>query len=241
MAIALVQTAVLGAIGSGASQQTGAFAAQPTVGNYLLAWAWGWNGQGGTIGFSAFSDTGANAYTVPANAKQGINNDLWCAVGYAKVATAGASFKVTATATATGGSVMVVASEFSGVLAASPVDGAAVGITGTTGIPAPGSLAFTAGDLVVAVMARDATTYLGSTPTGFTRAAFQNDGTNFQVGEALYAIGPASPTNPAWATSTTSWGTAQFALKAAAGGGAAAFVARRPYALGQAVPRAAFY
>lgn len=231
MAIALVQTAALGSTGSGTSQQTSAFGAQPTVGNYLVAWAWGWDNSHPTHVSCGFTDTGGNTYAVPAGAFQTIGSDLWVAVGYTKVATAGASFKVTATPvnSPTGylGSLMVVAVEFSGVAGTSPVDGAAVGTTGTTGIPAPGSKTLTAGDLVVALFSSDQTTYTTfgySTPSGFTRAAFQNDGSSFQVGEAIYAIGPASPSNPSWKTGTVNWAAAQFALLAASGGGAAIYV-----------------
>lgn len=238
MAITLVQTTTLGATGNGTSQQTGTFAAQPTVGNYIVAWGWGWSNN--AHGTPAFTDTGGNAYTVPSGAFQHIALDLWSLISYAKVATAGATFKVTLTSNmGINASVMVVAFEFGGVAATSPLDGTAGGTTGTTGVPAPGSKPLTSGSLVVAGMARNSTTFLGSTPTGFTRAAFQNDGTNFEVGEALYAINPASPTNPAWATSTTSWSASQFALLAA--GAAPAFVARPPSVHGQAVPRAAYY
>jgi hypothetical protein len=222
MAISLVQTAALGSTGSGLSQQTSAFGANPTVGNYLIAWAWGWNGSNHST--PTFTDTAGNAWAIPAGGLQEIAADLWLAVAYAKVTATGATFKVTCAEGTAGnfGSIMVVASEFSGIPATSPSDGAAVGATGTTGVPAPGSLTLTSGSLVVALFATDQTTYVTygySTPAGFTRAAFQNDGTNFQVGEAIYAIDPSSPSNPSWATGTVKWAAAQFALLATGGGG----------------------
>jgi hypothetical protein len=244
MAISLAQTAVLGALGSGTTQQTSAFGANPTVGNYLVAWAWGWGGGGAGSSFS-FADTGSNTYTFPTNAKQGTAvNDVWCMVAYTKVATTGASFKVTATVTGgSNGSIMVVASEFSGVAASSPLDGtAAAGATASTGVPAPGSLTLASGSLAVGVFSSDQTTYTTfgyGTPSGFTRVGFQDNGSSFQVGEAVYAIGPASPSNPSWKTGTVNWAAVQFALKSAAGG--AAFVADPPYVVRQAVPRAAYY
>jgi hypothetical protein len=222
MAIALIQTAGLGANGGGSSQQTLSFGVPPTVGNTIVAWTWGWSSAGhGAPQASTFSDTGGNSYLIPVGASYGQNFDLWLGVGYARVLTAGASFKVTATPNVgSNSSIMVVASEFSGVAAASPVDGgAAVGANGSTGVPAPGNLSFGPGDLLVAVMARDSASFLGSTPTGWNRIAFQNDGAAFSVGEAIYAIDPASPTNPSWATSTTVWGASQFALLAEATGG----------------------
>jgi hypothetical protein len=221
MAIVLVQTAALGATGSGSTIQTSAFGVQPTVGNYIVAWHWGWAGaHTGSIGATCFTDTGSNSYTNIG--AQTIDNSTYSLMGYTKVVTAGASFKITATPVMTGlttGDRLVVACEFSGILSTSPVDGTPIGAVGTTGAPAPGSLSFSSGDIVTAVLCRNEATYPGFTPTGFNRVAFENDGTNFQVGEAIYAINPTSPTNPSWITSSTSWSCSQAALKAAAAGG----------------------
>ncbi len=214
----LVQSTTLGTNSGGNSQATGAFATNPTVGNYLIVWAWGWTSSNhGTV---AFSDTGGNVYTVPTGSQQDQTRDLWCAIGFAKVATSGATFKVTCTPNASStGSILVVASEFSGGLASGPLDGAAVGTTGTSTSVAPGSLSFTAGDLVVAVSVDDNNTYGGSTPAGFTRVANETNGSTFEVGEAVYAIAPASPTNPARTITSAKWAAVQLALKPAAGGG----------------------
>jgi hypothetical protein len=137
------------------------------------------------------------------------------------VATSGSSFKVTsggpATSLSTGPSINVCGAEFSGG-ASSPADGNAVGTTGTSVTIAPGSLSFTANDLVISVSVDDNTTYGGSTPSGFTRSDFQNDGTNFEVGEGIYAIGPTSPTNPSRTITSAKWCSSQFALLAAATG-----------------------
>jgi hypothetical protein len=236
MAILHVQDAALGSASAATSQQTGAFAANPTVGNYLVAWGWGWMGSAHDL-TPSFSDTaGGNTWVVPANGYQQIALDLWGFLGYAKVAATGASFKISSTGarTATGGSIMVCAAEFSGVASTSPLDGSAVGTTNTTGIPAPGNLTLTSGSLVLGLMTSDQTTYTTfgySTPTGFTRAGMQNDGSTFQVGEAIWAINPTSPSNPSWATGTVKWAAAQFALLAAAGGASTA-VGGEPVQLG---------
>lgn len=219
MAIAFVQTGALGSAGTATSQQTSIFGTNPTVGNYLVAWAWGWSSSHQAT--PAFSDTGSNSWTVPTNAYQQIAADLWCIAGYTKVATSGSSFRITITTTGwTSGAIMVVASEFSGVASASPLDGSAVGTTGTTGAPAPGSLSFTSGDLLVAVMANDGsgnpTTV--TTPSGWTSVGKQTNGASFEVGDAIYQIAPASPVNPTWNSSTVKWSASQFALKSATTG-----------------------
>jgi len=224
MSIAHVQDAAIGAVSNGASQQSGAFGANPTVGNYVVAYAWGWADTAHHHPTACvFTDTGGNTYTVPAGVFRDQASDLWCAAAYAPVATGGASFKVTATPTGSGGtyngSVVVCAAEFSGVASSSPLDGSAAGATGTSTTVAPGSMTLTAGSLVVAVGTDDNSTYGGSTPTGFTRVGFQNNGSSFQVGEAVYAIGPTSPANPSRTITSAKWAAAQFALLAAGGGG----------------------
>jgi hypothetical protein len=246
VAISFVQTAVLGSTSSGASIQTSAFAANPTVGNYLVAWAWGWTSNT-TSAAPAFSDTGTNAYTIPTNCFLFQASDLWLAVGYTKVAISGATFKVTITKAAAwvSGSMMCVASEFSGIAATSPLDGTAVGTSpGTTAQSfAPGNLTLASGSLVVAGFCGDVAGNPANltSPSGWSSAGQQLNGTTFQVGEGVYRINPASPANPTWSTTAAAakWGAAQFALKTATGG--AAFVARPPLVIGQAVRRAAFY
>jgi hypothetical protein len=212
--VAHVQDAALGAGGPAATtQQTGAFSTNPTVGNYIIAIAWGWNSNAHNQ-TPALSDTGGNSYTVPANVYQNQATDLWCIAGLAKVVTSGASFKVTSGGPASGGggSICVAAAEFSAIPASSPQDGTAAGTTGTSVTVAPGSMTITIGSLVISICTDDNTTYGGSTPTGFTRIAFENDGTNFEVGEGAYAIGPASPTNPSRTVTSAKWAASQFAL-----------------------------
>jgi hypothetical protein len=221
MAWALVQKAALGSVNTAvATASSLAFGANPTVGNWIVIWAWGWTDQTHNQ-TPALSDTGGNTYTIPTNAYQNQATDLWCICGWTKVATSGASFKVTsggpATSLTNGPSINVCGAEFSGG-ASSAADGNAVGTTGTSVTIAPGSLSFTANDLIVSVSVDDNTTYGGSTPSGFTRADFQNNGTNFQVGEGIYAIGPASPTNPSRTITSAKWASSQFGLLAGAGG-----------------------
>lgn len=164
-------------------------------------------------GSVAFSDTGGNAWT---NYTKVIASDLWLSIGWAKIATSGASFKTTATTTSMGtGSIIVVQAEFAGVKSTSPVDGTPTGTTGTTGVPAPGSMSFTNGSLVVAVFSADQSTYntFGyATPTNFTRAGYENDGSTYQVGEGIYWLSGTSATNPSWKTSTVKWAAEQFSL-----------------------------
>jgi hypothetical protein len=120
MAIALVQTAAIGSTGSGTSQQTSAFATSPTVGNYLVAWAWGWN-SGTHTKTPGFTDTAGNTWVVPTNAYQHQAADCWAVVGYTKVAATGASFRVTSTEPDSGGSsIMVVAASSRGWRARRP-------------------------------------------------------------------------------------------------------------------------
>lgn len=216
MSIAHIQDTTLGtATNPTVAAQTGAFGANPTIGNYIVVFAWGWTSAVHTNAL-AFSDTGGNSYTVPTGAFKDQATDLWCAVGYAKVATSGATFKVTATYNngISGATINVCAAEFSGVAAASPLDGSAIGATGTSTSAAPGSLSFTSGDLVVAVSVDDNTSYTGSTPTGFTRVQNQSNGTSFEVGEGIYAVAPASPTNPTRTITSAKWCAAQLALLA---------------------------
>jgi hypothetical protein len=221
MSIALVQTANLGSTSGALSQQTLAFGTPPTVGNTIVAWAWGW--QGATHNQTpAFSDTGGNAYTVPAGAYQHLAADLWAILGFAPVANTGASFKVTTTqpSSTTSNSIMVVAVEFSGVAATDPLDGAAVGTApGTTAQTfAPGDLDLTAGSLVAAILSADIAGNPANltSPSLWSSAARVLDGVTFEVGEALYQLDPATPTNPTWTTTAaaTVWAAIQFALLA---------------------------
>jgi hypothetical protein len=230
VAVTWIQNAAIGSTGSGSSIQTSAFGSNPTVGNYIVGYCWGWGNTSDHPTSVTFTDTGGNTYAVPTGAFKDQANDLYLAVGYAKVVTSGATFKVTATANGTTAheSVMCCAAEFSGIAASSPEDGAAVGATGTSVTVAPGSKSLTSGSLVVAVMSDDNTSFGGSTPTGFTRVGFQNNGSSFQVGEGIYAINPTSPTNPSRTITSAKWAAAQFALLAAGTATKAPPPSRRP-------------
>lgn len=225
MAITFVQKTSLGTSGaSSGAVSSGAFGTNPTVGNYIIIWAWGWTSNAGTIS-PALADTGSNSYTTPANVLQKQSLDLWCTMGYTKVGTSGASFKVSVTPGVNGGSVCVCGAEFSGLPASAPGDGAPIGTTGTTGAPAPGSMAISAGDLTCAVMTDDdTTTTTPTTPTNFISVQAENSA-SIQIGEAVYVINLASPSNPAWQNfGSFKWGSSQMAFKA----GAAAFTGFPP-------------
>lgn len=215
MGIALAQSIpTIASNNSATALSSNSLASNPTVSNYITFWAWGWNSSGHAT-VPTVSDTGGNSYTTYFQNRSG---DAWALCGWAKVGTSAATFKVSL-ATGTGwsaGAMDIVIAEWSGVVGTSAVDGTPIGTTGTTGSPAPGSMTITAGSLVCGVMVRDDTAYVGSTPSGFTRAGFQNNGSTNEVGEAIYAIGPTSPSNPTWGNSTNAWAAQQFALLAAA-------------------------
>jgi hypothetical protein len=220
MAIVWVQNAAIGSTSAGTSQATSAFPASPTVGNYVVWTGWGWNsgspGQTNATITATDSATG-NTWIKPANVFQKRATDLWCSGGYAKIANTTASFTVTVTDSSGSGNgaIMICAAEFSGVAASSPEDGTGVGANGSSVTVAPGSKSITSGSLVVLVAADDNTTFTGSTPTGYTRVGFQNNGSTFEVGEGAYAINPSSPTNPSRTITTNPWVAGLFALLAA--------------------------
>lgn len=243
MAIAFAQKTSLGTLASGTTVSAGTFAANPTVGNYVIAWTWAYSGTTTAAGNVTLSDNiGGNTYTQIGFVQrtQDIANFFWCALFYSRVAATGASFAPKVTTTVSGSGLCICAAEFSGGAASSPADGAAVTASAATGAPAPGSKAFTAGDLVCAVMVDGNTsgTSTVTTPSGFTSVQQETNGVSFPVGEGVYALAPASPTNPTWNSVAFDWAASQFALLPAAG---AAFVADLPYVVRQAVQRAAYY
>lgn len=230
MAILPVQTAALGSHTSATSQQSGAFPSNPTVGNNIGAWCWG-QVDGATPTSVTFTDSGGNSYTVPANVFQVKQTTgtirVYFAAGYARVTTSAASFKATATVNGTAGgttTINVCAAEFSGVAATSPLSGTPVGNTSTAaGTFSLGNMTVGAGDLVLCGCTNSDST--GSPPFNFTGSGYtsvakqvDNAGQVFGIGQGLYAIGPTSPTNPAWSdTNNPVWAGGQFALKAAGG------------------------
>lgn len=230
-----VQKTTLGTTTAGTSQSSGAFAASPTAGNYVVVWTWGWESAAITASAVTCADN-ATGNTYTRAAFQIAPAGGWSALFYAKVVGTVGSF--TPTVSVAGGHVIeACAAEFSGVAPSSPADGAAVGTTGTTGAPAPGSMTFTAGDLIVAVMQDDfSAAATVTTPTGFTSVQKDTDGVSHEVGEGVYALAPSSPTNPTWnSIGATGWGASQLALKAAPG------LAGLPLVVRQAVHRASTY
>lgn len=202
-------------VASANSLASTAFGSNPTVGNYVIAFAWGWSSSTPAVNNSTFTDTGGNSWTTYG---QSILNDLWLLVGWMKVATSGASFKTTWNR---GGapwgspSIIVVQMEVAGIVSSSPVDGTPTGTTGTTGVPAPGSMSFTNGSFVASCFVAGQTTYTTfgyATPTNFTRAGFETDGSTYEVGEGSYWLAGTSATNPSYKTGTVKWACQQFAL-----------------------------
>ncbi len=134
---------------------------------------------------------------------------------------------------------MVVGAEFSGIPISSPQDGTAVGQApvAASQIATPGNMTIQAGSLVIAVFAinddaspvhvNGATTgQPGVAPTGFTALGTQYNGTTFEVGQAAYAIGPTSPSNPGFDISpdpAVVFASSQMALLATGDGGASQY------------------
>jgi hypothetical protein len=234
MATSFVRKTTLGAIGSGTTVSTGAFAANPSVGDYVVAWAWGYSGT--TLAVAAnvtcADNIGGNAYTQVGfqSVVRDASNRYWVAMFHAKVAATGANFAPAITTSIAGSGLQVCAAEFSGVAATAPADGAAVSASApgpSSSSPAPGSKSFAAGDVVCAVMvnAMFVSPQTVTTPSGFTSVQKETDGVNFLVGEGVYAVAPTSPTNPTWNAVADAWAASQFALLAAAAP-AAAYVPR---------------
>jgi hypothetical protein len=224
--IAHVQDTGLGTTAAAGSQQTGAFGSNPTVGNYVVAFAWGAPGSGTVNNPVSFSDSAGNTYTIPTNAYQfSSNSGCWCAVGYAKVGSTGASFKVTVTHGSgwTSGIICVVASEFSGVAASSPQDGSAVGQGSTSSASSfsPGTNSYSSTSLVVAVMVNNQGNLITLTdPSGYSVPAHEADGSSFEVGGSAYKIAPSGSQNPTWSQNQSAnlWAAAQFGLLAGGSG-----------------------
>jgi hypothetical protein len=222
MAIAWVQDSTTGETEPTSVSVTTAFGATPpAAGHYIVVWAWGWNSANPhTAGHFTCADNatgGTNTYIQEGFQSQA--GDCWSCMFYATVTNTKANLIVTVTLTSENtGYVNAVASEFSGVLASTPVDGSAVGTTGSSGSAAPGNLTVAAGDLVCCVVSIDSATSV-TVPTGFTNPDSANNpivnGSVFQSGGGAYKINPGTPTNPTWTVTSGKWSTSQFALKTA--------------------------
>jgi hypothetical protein len=202
-----------------------------TAGNCIVAWAFGYKSDAGTITGVTFSDTEGNTYVVPAGAFQHNNvsaDDAWVAIGFCENIIGGTSGnKVRVTPSANCG-MDIVAVEFSGVKHPSAQDGAAVGANGTASPIAPGNMTIQAGSLVAVSMVSDDGGALTS-PTAPWVSLDKEDGPSpgWEPGEAMYALSPGSPSNPTWTRGSPNvgdWHVAQLALLVAPVGGVSVFL-----------------
>ena len=130
-----VQSASMGVLGindDGTSQATGAFANNPTNGNYIVVWCWGWNSNADwTPSEITCSDNLAtpNTYTQVGFVQSG------CYVFsffYTKITSTGSGYTPIITVNTVGASgISVAASEFSGIASCNPIEGTAVTAIGT--------------------------------------------------------------------------------------------------------------
>jgi hypothetical protein len=215
MTIAYSQTAPLNAGAGASSLATGTFPSQPSIGTYIVVAAWGANVSNHSAGHFTLSGM---AITFTQQGFEAVNGSQWCSLWFGRVATASLPNQITLTvASESAGYITIVAAAFTGVASSFPLDGSAVGATGTGQSAAPGNLAFSANDAVFAVMGSNdsASSASVTTPTGFTSVASWTNGSSAEVGQFVYAINPSSPTDPTWAVGTgfnTGWATSQFAL-----------------------------
>ncbi|MGO8748886.1 MAG: beta strand repeat-containing protein [Thermoguttaceae bacterium] len=228
--ITRVQDASMGySTTSNATQATGAFSKNPTIGNYIVVWFWAWDDSAGwTSSDVTCSDNLAthNTYTQVGFVQSG------CSVSgffYAKVTSTGAGYTPIITVNSlVDPSVSVAASEFSGIAASNPVDGTAVTATGRGNPASVGSMSAKATDLVLAGLSWDEDSAVTiAEPSGWTRsgnalddAAIDPSG-DTQYGDAIYQVDPSGPTAPSWTVSggttsgTDTWCASQVAFLSA--------------------------
>ncbi len=128
---------------TGSSNTTSAFASQPLAASVVAVWV-GWqNDLGETL--SSVTDSAGNTYTIVDTWAETTNNQTKLALAYAKNVSTTASFTVTATMSASVGSLSVVAQELTGcdttaplgiVNATSSFGTAATATSGNIGTPA---------------------------------------------------------------------------------------------------------
>jgi hypothetical protein len=219
MSIAHIQDTSVGSNAAVTSVSTGAFASNPGTGgmDYVVAFVWG-VGTSVVLADLNITDTYSNgpggSYTLIGFKA---NTTVFGCMAYAPVTTTGASFAVTAH-NSVSGKLSIVASEFTGIAATSPVDGSAVSASGTSQTAAPGNLTVTAGDLVLAVVCDLDVQFspVLNTPAGWNSAGKATSSLT-AVGQGIWAVNPSSPTNPSWTVGTGSnaaWVASQFAMLA---------------------------
>jgi hypothetical protein len=222
MAIAHVQDLAATASNPTMSLQSStAFGTTPVTGNTILVYVWHYN----SFSVSSVTDNVAgspNTYVKDAasiftGTKPGC--DVWRCAGI----TGGAGLKVTANLTGSSYCTLS-ASEFSGILTVSPLDGAGATNNGTTANPTTGVFSTTnANDLLlVSIASTDFASGTVTEPTGFTRCASEQSTGTFIDGDTGYQIvsSTQSSINPAWTIAAPhTWASCALAYKAAAGGG----------------------
>jgi hypothetical protein len=208
------QDAGLGETSNGTSLSTGKFAKAPSTGDALVVWAWGWNASAITAAEVTCTDTGKNVYAQYGFVDGGAGNGNWSCLFVAINISGAANFSDTIHLSGVpGGNIAVAATEFSGVAA---VDTKAIN-SGSTSAPSVGLTTTSDNDLLCAVMACDNTKDPATvmTPGGWTQTGVVTDGSNYEVGQAIYrAVSTASTYTAQWNNiGTSAWGTGIVALE----------------------------
>lgn len=215
--VSYVQTTGLTNTGSSETTVTSSgFSFAPTIGNYIVATAWG----SGTVSVASttFTDSSSNTWTPIKFTlyNPGSGEYMWVAMAIAKVVSTatGLTVKITANVANEWG-ISVAASEFSGL--SGSLDGLAISATGSNTSPAPGNLNFTPGDLIIAAAmdgdSSNPATF--TTPSGWISMAKNTNG-NDNVGDFIYAI---NLSNPTWVCKSGAWVAMQVALLPTSTGG----------------------
>ncbi len=215
-----VQDAGLGETSSGTSQSTKSFATTPISGDTIVVWAWGWNTSAATSSEITCSDTGKNTYTQYGFEDGGVGNGNWSSIFVATGITGATNFSDTIHVSGIpSGNIVVVASEFSGVVG---VDTKGVN-SGTTTAPNVSATTSNANDLLCSVMACDNTKDPATvtTPSGWTQTGVVTNGNDYEVGQAIWRVVNGATTYSAqWNNiGTIAWGTGIVALEGSASGG----------------------
>jgi hypothetical protein len=225
MSISVVQTlAAVGAFNV-ASLQSGAFGSSPVTGNTILVVIGTFKTGGTTV--SSVTDTAGNTYVLDKRSVIDPQNRQHSEVWRSSNITGGANLKITVTPAATA-HVSFSALEVSGLVNASPLDGAGSSNDGTGTSPTTGAYSTTnANDLLLVATVNDSTPVTWSaTPAGFTDFGQIVSASALNIDNG-YEIVAATQTNinPAWTISPSSdWNAVGLAYKASAAAIAPVFV-----------------
>jgi hypothetical protein len=220
MAIAHVQDALKGEVGSGSTSCSSAnFGSSVTGGNALVVGVWGYADSSVVTGDVSCGDTASNSYTKAYFLASG---KVWTALFYAVAVTGGSSFHCTISLANSKSAYMgVCAAEFSSLNASQP-DVAAVTGFATSTTPNPGNITtVTSGDLVVATFSDGGANSTITDPTNYTKVDEEpsSGGPGFEVGSFVWRILSGTSTeNPTWTLDTSGgWAAGVAALKQSAG------------------------